>query len=227
MASTKRALTEEEKREITKNRKTYFKGTIAVSIIYGVFVLILALIGIMSESGKEYIFRKNFYFTITFIGGTLLVITLMLIQLFNYNVESPKIEVNSTSCPDYWELKKTSTEYLDEIKDNGVKYHSKYYCVPSKNVGINDTDDAKYKLDLDDDTKYSDANVDDVKFKEVITKFNENNKDAGIQCNRVYPSYMALNDLESYPNDPTTIRCKFVKDCNEKGVPIKWNAVCP
>jgi hypothetical protein len=226
MASIKRALTEEEKRELTKNRTTYFKGTIAVSVIYGVFVLILALIGIMSPAGKEYIFRQNFYFTITFIGGTLLVITLMLIQLFNYNVEPPKIEVNSTSCPDYWELKKTTAEELENIKDNEIRYHSKYYCVPSNNSGI--YKDAE--LDLEDDTKYNSANMDDVKFKEVITKFNDSNTGNSakpIQCNRVYPGYMAKKDLEVYPDDPNTIRCRFVKDCNDAGVPIKWNAVCP
>lgn len=224
MASTKRKLTEEEKKEIAKNRKSYFKGTIAVSVIYGVFILVLALIGIMSSTGKEYIFKQNFYFTITFIGGTLLVITLMLIQLFNYNVEPPKIEVNSTSCPDYWELKKATKEELDLIKDNEIKYHSKFYCVPSDNSGINN--DNKNIININDTSKYSDNNPDDILFKETIKQFNDNNK-TGIQCNRVYPSYMALKDLKNYPNDPTTIRCRFVKDCNSAGIPIKWNAVCP
>lgn len=225
MASKSRNLTEEEKREIAKNRKSYFKGTIAVSIIYGIFVLVLAIIGIVSPSGKEYIFRQNFYFTITFIGGTLLVITLMIIQLFNYNVSAPKIEVNSTSCPDYWELRKTMVPDLEEIKDNKIRYHSKYYCVPSANSGIY-SEGNDVALDTNDNTKYNDNNNDDIKFKEMIQNFNEQNK-KGIQCDRVYPEYMALKDLESYPDNPNTLRCRFVKECNTKNIPVKWNAVCP
>ena len=77
-------LTKEQQRAFDKERSSYFKGSIAAMVIYGTVILLFGLIGVFSESGRYFLFEQNFGFTVTFIGGVLLVITLMLIQLLKY-----------------------------------------------------------------------------------------------------------------------------------------------
>ena len=83
-------LTKEQQRQFDKERASFFKGSIAAMVIYGSIILVFGLIGVFSESGRYFLFEQNFGFTVTFIGGVLLVITLMLIQLLTYKPISKK-----------------------------------------------------------------------------------------------------------------------------------------
>jgi len=131
-------LTKEQRRQFDKERASFFKGSIAAMVIYGTIILLFGLIGVFSESGRYFLFQQNFGFTVTFIGGVLLVITLMLIQLLTYKPISRKeIDYDNLVCPDYWELKKVTPEMKKLINS---KWHPwvNYYCqAPSyvNNIG--------------------------------------------------------------------------------------------
>ena len=217
-------MNEENKKQFIKSRSSYFKGTIAVSAIYGSVVLILALIGISSQSGRDFIFKQNFYFTTTFIGGTLFVITLILIQLFTYRQSKEEEEIDTISCPDYWKLVKTDSELLESMNDE-VKNNVKYHCVPETPLsGQNDEE-----LDTDDST------VLEKKFSETLKMVNYNEDEridskGLITCGRIYPRHMAINDHKFWKENDTDnneLRCNWIKKCGEQGYPIQWNTVCP
>jgi len=241
MANTntvEKQLTVEEKKEFDKKRAAYFKGSISVMVIYGTFILLLALIGIFSESGREYIFKENFSFTVTFIGGTLLVITLLLIQLLTYKLpEKEAVIVDNNVCPDFWELKKTPTDMLNNI-NGSVRNLATYYCEAPANIGIGPIRDSLVGIGT---TQPLDKN-----FTNMVNDFNlvngagpeTINNMSTLTCGRIYPEYMAFKDEKNYPDTPNTLRCKFITECAKPkgtevgqspfgGHNVKWSAVCP
>lgn len=237
--SAKTEMTAAQKKEFDKQRASYFKGTIAVMVIYGTFILSLALIGIFSESGREFIFNQNFSFTVTFIGGTLLVITLMLIQIVVYKTPDKEIvTVDNTACPDFWELKKTSPEMLNNM-NSSMRNLSSYYCQAAPaNVGIG--------ANLSGLVGIGTATTLDANFTKMVDEYNlvngvggtNINGNALMTCGRIYPEYMAFKDQKEYPDAPNTLRCKFISECAKPrgtgsgertfgGHKVLWNSVCP
>lgn len=235
--TTEKEMTVEEKKEFDKKRAAYFKGSISVMVIYGTFILLLALVGIFSESGRDYIFKENFSFTVTFIGGTLLVITLLLIQLLTYKPpEKVGAVVDNTVCPDFWELKKTTPTMLNNI-NSSVRNLASYYCEAPTNIGIGTT-----RNNLAD---IGTADTLDQNFTNMVNDFNlvngsgpsTINNSATMTCGRIYPEYMAFKDEKAYPDVPNTLRCKFISECARPqgsgsgqrtfgGHTVQWNSVC-
>ena len=218
-------LTKEEKRAFEKERAGYFKGSIAAMVIYGTVILVFGLIGIFSEGGRQYLFEQNFGFTVTFIGGVLLVITLILIQLLTYKPSTAKVtDVDELTCPDYWELKKVTPEMKKLLNE---KWHpwTNYYCQAPSNVN-----------NLRTDTLFTTSDVTPVEkqYTKMLNDFNRikglsanqpvDNKVA-ITCSRLYPEYMNLRDLDSFPDKPNSLRCNYLKDCGVNNV--TWTGVCP
>jgi len=234
-ATTDVAMTKEEQKVFDKARASSFRGSIAVMVIYGVFILVLGMVGVLSPTGRTFIFEENFAFTVTFIGGTLLVIILLLVQLLTY--KTPKrsvVETDSLACPDFWELKKTDPAYLTENKINrDVQPWAKYYCAPKAGlVGIGTTHLVGIGTDTTLDSNYTDMvvkfnNAGGLSTGALITEVN-----ARMTCNRIYPEYMNYMDNKAYPDEPNTLRCKFIEQCNGaanvgKGAKISWLSVCP
>jgi hypothetical protein len=235
--TTEKEMTTEEKKEFDKKRAAYFKGSISVMVIYGTFILLLALIGIFSESGRDYIFKENFSFTVTFIGGTLIVITLLLIQLLTYKPpEKIGALVDNTVCPDFWELKKTTPAMLNNI-NSSVRNLATYYCEAPTNIGIGTTRNSLVGIGTD-----STLNKD---FTNMVNDFNLVNgagpstidSASAMTCGRIYPEYMAFKDEKAYPDVPNTLRCKFIEECAKpQGSAagqspfgqhtVQWNSVC-
>ena len=234
-SSETKKLTEEEKRQIDLQRRDFFKGTIAIIVIYGVFILAISILGIVSESGRNLVFVNGFSFTVTFISGTILVIILLLIQLFNYESTPPpaKYTGENLSCPDYWVLKETPKIELDKITDSHVRQLSKYYCE-------NPADTLASKIII----PASDANESTslTKLREISEKYNfitpapqqQLSTAFHMQCNRMYPDYMTYMDKTHFKDNPTSIRCEYLKQCNsattqtdEKKRTIPWSSVCP
>lgn len=229
---TLKTLTAEERKEFDKERASYFRGSIAVMVIYGTFILALAILGIFSPSGRAFIFEQNFAFTVTFIAGTLIVITLMLVQLLSY--APPKkggnIQTDALSCPDYWELKKSTSAMKSEMNTN-VRNFGDYYCEPSSSVvGVGTT----YLVGIGTTTPL------DTNFTNMINKFNYVggvttgglvDDSIRMKCNRIFPDYMNYEDMKAYPDEPNTLRCKFIEQCTGttggKGDKISWSSVCP
>lgn len=219
------ALTKEQQKAFDKERAGYFKGSIAAMVIYGTVILLFGLIGVFSESGRYFLFEQNFGFTVTFIGGVILIITLLLIQLLTYKSSSKKVmEYDELTCPDYWELKKVTPAMKKLLNE---KWHpwTNYYCQAPSNVN-----------NLSTSTLFSSSEVTPLE-KEYTKTLKEFNKVKGfdanppvdntvaITCSRVYPEYLNKRDLDSFPDTPNSLRCKYLKECGVNNV--TWTGVCP
>lgn len=218
-------LTKEQQRQFDKERASFFKGSIAAMVIYGSIILVFGLIGVFSESGRYFLFEQNFGFTVTFIGGVLLVITLMLIQLLTYKPISKKeIDYDELVCPDYWELKKVTPEMKKLINKKWQPYVN-YYCqAPS------------YVNNIGSDVLVTPENVTplDAQYNKMLVDFNKVDglaanpyvdNSVAITCGRMYPEYMNKRDLENNPDQPNSLRCRYLKDCGVNNV--TWTSVCP
>lgn len=231
-SDSKKKMTDEEKRQIDLQRRDFFKGTIAIIVIYGVFILGISLIGMFSEGGRELLFVNGFPFTVTFISGTILIIILLLIQIFTYDNTPPpaKLAGEQLSCPDYWVLKETPKDQLNKIVDPQVKQLSKYYCENPANTATLKSDISLASVVVGEETRLT-------KLRDISQKYNYTTPDANklsqqyhMQCNRLYPDYMTYMDKTNFKDDPTTIRCEYLKQCksdsNSNNV-ISWTSVCP
>jgi hypothetical protein len=221
-------LTADERKKIDKERANYFKGSISVMVIYGTFILGLALIGIFSPTGKQFIFEENFAFTATFIGGTLIVIMLLVIQLLSY--KPPKKDIISTdalSCPDYWTLKKSTSE-MKGFMNAPVKNWGEYYCeAPTSMVGIGTTTLYGIGTATPLDKNYTDM-IDKFNYVGGLNTGGLVNSSIQMKCNRIFPDYMNYEDEKAYPDKPNTLRCKFIEKCSENQQDkISWSSVCP
>jgi len=232
-ATTDVAMTKEEQKAFDKARASSFRGSIAVMVIYGVFILMLGMVGVLSPTGRTFIFEDNFAFTVTFIGGTLLVIILLLVQLLTYKVPKRSvIETDNLACPEFWELKSTSATEMEAINSD-VRPWSKYYCAPKDGVvGIGTTGLVGVGTATPLASNYTD----------MVVKFNNvggissggllSVADARMKCNRIYPEYMNYVDQKADPDNPNALRCKFIEECTGlanvgKGEKISWLSVCP
>jgi hypothetical protein len=228
MSSTSPApasLTAEEKRQYDLKRSGFFKGTIAVMVAYGVFILGISLVGIFSAKGRELLFVNGFSFTVTFIAGTILVILLLLVQLLTYKI-TPKTYYpgENMTCPDYWVLKKvpsTSPAPSDKIAAS----FSRYYC--------ENPDDAVLNTDMTTPTGSPGSAAAILRSAANVYKGNRIAQNYHMQCNRLYPDYLAYLDKKNFSENPTTLRCQYLKTCkNDQDPPankrdIVWSGVCP
>jgi len=221
-------LTADERKKIDKERANYFKGSISVMVIYGTFILGLALIGIFSPSGKQFIFEQNFAFTSTFIGGTLIVIMLLIIQLLSYKPpRKDVVRTDALSCPDYWVLKKTTPQMKNQI-NKPVQNWSEYYCeAPSFMVGIGTTNLLGTGTATTLDKNYS-GMIEKFNYVGGLTTGGLVDSSVQMKCNRIFPDYMNYEDEKAYPDKPNTLRCKFIEKCSENQKDkISWSSVCP
>lgn len=233
-SSETKKLTEEEKRQIDLQRRDFFKGTIAIMVIYGTFILAISILGIVSENARNMLFVNGFPFTVTFISGTVFVILLLLIQLLNYESTPPPVKFTgeNLSCPDYWVLKETPQSELNKITDTQARQLSRYYCENPSDTSL------IRKISLPASSPTEEMSVS--KLRDISGKYNFINVDASqqltnsyyMQCNRMYPEYMAYMDKTHFKDSPTTIRCEYLKQCKsdtqgrDKRV-IPWTSVCP
>lgn len=127
--STDISLTDKDIQVYESNRKNYFKGTITVCVIYGVIALGLFLLALMSDKGRDILSNDLKYFTATLIGGIVIVVILLIIQIMT--MKPAKISggtYDSMICPDYWSLQKTSPAELEKLP-SADKYLLQYKCV--------------------------------------------------------------------------------------------------
>ncbi len=134
--------TDEERKIYNAERMKLFKITISVCAIYGIFALILLLVGLFTSFGNVYIFDKLLPFSITYIIGTIVIIIYLSTLIYNYQIKKidNSITYENQLCPDYWKLEK---EEIDDLTDaNGRKYIPddvninlfKYKCVIDDNL---------------------------------------------------------------------------------------------
>lgn len=233
------------------NRIREFKGSLAIIIIYAVFIFIISIAGIVSSGAREIIFVQNRAFTVTFITGTVIIIIIMLINLFRKR-EKPETLVKSNAysgenleCPDFWVLKETPQTELDKISDLSIRQKLKYYCedprAPKTDIAITHTDYVNYIKPIKDIvTSDPEINVDEqlMKIRDTInTTYDPSNNviknnlsyNYHMTCNRMYPDYMTHTDITEFPDNPTTLRCEYIKKCNADTTidrKIPWSSLC-
>jgi hypothetical protein len=130
-------LFEQEKMEL-------YKGTFVVCIVYGLSALILLVVILFTEWGKEFIYDKFAPAVITYILGSLIIIIYLLNAIFSIKPRKVGTDFDSDSslmCPDFWKLEKVSETNKAAIISNNVPADaSKGTFIPSivkpKNANI-------------------------------------------------------------------------------------------
>lgn len=232
-------LTQQQLKDFNAQRASYFKGTIAVSVIYGSFALLLFLIAFFSPTGKSVIVDKMLPFTVTFIGGMIIVVILLIVSIFA--IKPPPVftlEYDNMKCPDYWNLVKTSETERSGFSSEDMA-RSYYKCVKNDRLIVGDTNtDGKYargSVGTEFNKNGANERLWDVLGKSrlttgVLTKASGTtsasaSSDLQINCNEVYPDMMNYYDktwTENNSTSPNRLRCQYARKCN-----IPWTSACP
>ena len=158
-------LFEQEKMEL-------YKGTFVVCIVYGLSALILLIVILFTEWGKEFIYDKFAPAVITYILGSLIIIIYLLNAIFTIKPRKVGTDFDSDSslmCPDFWKLEKVSDPNKAAIISNNVPANAskgtflpsiikeknaniQYRCVYDPNVYGDTKDLLKMKNALDPST---------------------------------------------------------------------------
>lgn len=202
-------------------RASYFKGTIAVCVIYGTLSLFLFVLAIASVKGRELLANDLLSFTVTFIAGMILIIIVLTLQVLNfkppnYTGEDPAAMV----CPDYWTLKETPKYVLDNVTNSEEKYLMQYMCQNDRS-GVMPAREAAQTFATTAALPVS------KKLKEkvaaVVYGAQGNDENAGrLNCNLVFPTLMAVKDRKEFPEVPNSMRCQYAKTCG-----VSWTEACP
>jgi hypothetical protein len=115
---------EKELKLFEKEKMELYKGTFVVCIVYGLSALLLLIIILFTEWGREYIYNKFAPAVITYILGSLIIIIYLLNAIFT--LQPRKIGRimdgdHNILCPDYWKLEKVP-EYIKQ----GMVYNNVY-----------------------------------------------------------------------------------------------------
>lgn len=123
----------------------WFKGTIAVCVVYGVFAIALLAIALFDARGRQFLSEDFLPFTITFVAGMILVIILLVIQITTFKPKKLEtILYDREVCPDYWKAVPASENDIpaSASDDNSERHLMKIKCIPDPDVFALD-----YKLD--------------------------------------------------------------------------------
>lgn len=116
------------------NRSNFYKGSIAVCVTYSVFAFLLLMLALFSERAKEIIGDTIMPFTITFVIGTVIIVTCLVIQITTYKPTfNAEYLYDRDVCPNYWKLEKTPDDELATF-DPSIKAMMKYRCKPDNSL---------------------------------------------------------------------------------------------
>ena len=112
-------LTENERNKFDRNTQRTYKKTFWLCVIYALIALVILLIGIFSQWGNSVFFTELFAFVITYIIGTIIIISLLTWSIYSFDFPEIKKELKSDAnyCPDYWD-----NEYGEALKEEGEDY---------------------------------------------------------------------------------------------------------
>lgn len=120
--------------QYNENKTKYYKGSIAVCVTYSVFSLLLLLLAFFSERAKEIIGDTIMPFTITFVIGTVIIVTILAIQISSYKPHFTTDYIYDRDvCPNYWKLEKTPPEELSQFNKD-IQPMMKYRCKPDTSI---------------------------------------------------------------------------------------------
>lgn len=227
------------------NKQRLFRFTIATCIIYGVIALAVLIITILSDTGNKLFTEEIQPFTLTFTGGMIFVIILLIVQIVTFKPKALTINTfDKDICPDFWKLVPTDTtndtNYTSANTD--AKNFMKYKCVPNNNIlninhqstnsgppknsyGQSFSGGATNNIGNGNTQVSLNANPDNLALTKLIAA---NDFAAGVgnttlQCNNVYPNYLAYKTTsdKDIQNTPNALACEYAKQC---GIP--WTSQC-
>jgi hypothetical protein len=196
------------------NRTRMFKGTIAISVVYGAIALFFVILMFTTQKTKEILGMDLFAFSVTFIAGVVFIITLLVIQILTFKKEVPKSGFDIYQCPDYWELVQTDAETLKKFPSE-TRHYFQYKCQPSSKVfDINNT--------VTTAPSATGANA-QPQLTTVYDEVNRTQPDASnhMSCKVMYPGYMAYRDGKLNEKQPNKMRCDYANFCKSS-----WSSVC-
>ncbi len=193
----------------------YFKGSIAVCVIYGVLALGLLVLAFMSAPMQES-FETNFMpFLSTLITGIFIVIAILVAMLWRMKAPTTSQKVYSvTACPDYWTQEVVSKEEMDLMRQSGDEdvEQKSIRCVPNWAYANNVTS----SIALDKNSTNDAIKTLDAKKEELFGK-----GATAASCNGLYPQLFGKVD-NSVALDSNAYRCAYARACN-----VPWTAACP
>lgn len=207
-------LTEKDIKVFEAKKASYFKGSIAVAVVYGVVALSLIVLAALTDAGRMMIFNNLRPLVITLAIGIIIVIIIMVLQLNDLKpVKLRTVDYDGQACPEFWTLQETPLDVLNGMTEE-ARIYAKTRCVRDTTVTSN-------RSDL---VNYNDASIDQ-KVRDAASKYlTDTNLNTGGQmdCNTIYPVALGLTDEKAFADAPNTLRCNIASKCG-----FAWSAVCP
>ena len=217
-----------------------FKATIAVCAIYGTIALVILLLTLFSFRGSQIFTEEIRPFTLTFIGGMIFVIALLILQILSFKPKAFTVSVyDKDVCPDFWKLVPTPTNdpvYTSaSVSDKSLL---QYYCTPDKTVfntmRTNAPSTNPYNQKIDGGNTYVYKSVTPDSTNPALTALIGPNGNNGlitnqtlgvnnIQCDKVFPNYLANNTSTNgtFKDKPNALACEYARQCG-----ISWTSQC-
>lgn len=136
-----------------QDKRTMYKGTFMLCLVYGISALLLMVLIFFTEWGKTYVYDRFLPAVITYVIGAIFIIIYLLFAIFALKPRKITREFNQLPiCPDYWKLVPVDEKRKKSIVDNnnendiisnnsdGTSYVNEnstdiaYKCVPNPNV---------------------------------------------------------------------------------------------
>jgi len=118
-------------------RGEIYNGTFLVCIVYGLFAISILLASYYNERIRDIFFSEFIIFTIIFIVGSIIIISVLFYYINNYEPKKTK-HINSYdtySCPDYWNMVMLDdTEVANNFDSNISTNYFKYKCVLNNDI---------------------------------------------------------------------------------------------
>lgn len=102
-----------------------YKGTFVVCIVYGLSAVILLVLILFTDGGKEFIYDKFAPAVITYILGSLIIILYLLNSIYTIRprrIGNDMDSDNSIMCPDFWKLEKVDEPTKKVLINNNISY---------------------------------------------------------------------------------------------------------
>lgn len=192
-----------------------YNGTYLVCIVYGIFSVAILLGSYFNDSVRDIFFNQFIIFTVIFIIGSIVIISVLIYYLNNYVPKKTKhVNLYDTySCPDYWNMVMLDDNNVYKNFDSNISpNYFKYKCVinpnifdrydnydnPSvnnKQVNYNLTNNLLNTTNLDENIKgdyYNDTHKDKIKNNMEINKMGH------LYKNITNTSIFPLSNTENY-----------------------------
>lgn len=217
-------LTDKDIKVFEAKKAQYFKGSIAVAVVYGVAALLLILLAALTESGRILLTTNLKPFVITLIIGIIIVIVVMVIQL--YALAPKRIETNqfdAQTCPDYWRLEQTPAAELDLI-DEEKRMNAFTRCVRDTRTRRGITTGTVTPLYHVPDAPAITYPIDDTTLNKTANEYLDQmnlSTDGQMNCDKLYPTALGIMDEVAFPDKKNTLRCDIAERCG-----FAWSSVC-